>query len=291
MTCSITDLPSCIVTEGINALQHLINQPIQPIIDLVKLLLTQPATIEPLAPIWAIMVYVISLFYGLVLLWAGISFIIGGSSPQRRERAKEWLQNAILMIVSVQASYYIYLLLTDLAAKLTTGVVSLINPNFFLITIDNPVNIGFELIFGFLYVNTLTLTCLVLGIAYIVSSIGVVFFPIGLFLWFIPPLRDVGKYILSKVIFIVFLPFFASLILLTASLLAGTGPFVNAKVLLAILAFGAINLWFIIMALLVIIRSVFAVLRSDIAQAFLMVKGYFVAAMAVETSKPGMRPR
>lgn len=291
MTCSITDLPTCIVSEGINALLLIINGPIQPVLSLIKLLLTQPPVIAPLAPIWGIMVYVISLFYGLVLLWAGFSFIISGSTPQRRERAKEWLQNAVLMIVFVQASYYIYLLLTDLAAGLTTGVVGLIDPNFFLITIDNPVNVGFELMFGFLYTFTLSTTAIILGITYLLGSIGVVFFPIGLFLWFIPPLRDIGKYIVTKLVFILFLPFFASIILLTASLLAGTGPFATTKIMLAILAFSAINLWFIIMGLLVIIRSAFSLLRSDIAQAFLMVKGYFAAAMAVETSKPGMRAR
>ncbi len=291
MTCSITDLAGCMVGELRDAILKIINLPLQPLLDAIKLLLTQPATIEPLAPIWAIIIYIISLFYGLVLLWAGFSFIISGHSPERRERAKEWLQNAILMIALVQGSYFFYQLITDLASRLTTGVISLINPQFFLLTIDNLPNIGLEIVFGWLYMMTLTLTVIMLGLTYMVSSIGVIFFPLGIFLWFIPPLRDVGKFILSNIVFVIFLPFFASLILLGASLLASTGPFAMMKVLLSILAFTTINLWFILLVLLLVVRSVFSILRSDIAQAFMMIKGHFAAAMAVETSHPGMRPR
>jgi len=272
MTCGILELPDCIVQRFTDFLLSIINAPLQPFLNAIRDILTQPANIQAFYALWTVIVYVISAFYGLFILASGLNFVVSGHSPERREQAKEWLQNAILMIFFVQASFLLYTLLADVAASLAVGGFNLINPNFFLITLDNPVNIGLELVLGMAYLATIFITLLVLSINYLIGSIGIIFFPIGIFLYFIPPLRDAGKLIISKILFVLFLPFFATLVLAGASRLTTIGIFANMKIVLAVAAFGIVDVMLVVLAILAIFRAVMSVLNSSITRAILFLK-------------------
>ena len=266
----------------------IINAPILPFLSIIKQLLTQPAYIESFGSIWAVLIYVISIFYGLFILFAGFNFIISGYNAEKRERAKEWLQNTMLMILFVQASFLIYSLIAALASGLASGVVNMIDPSFFLFTLDSLVNIFLQIVFGILYIILLLLTIVTLSINYLLSSIGVLFLPFGLFFYFIPPLRDVGRLIISKLVFILFLPFFASLVLLGASELAKVGNFNMVKMVVMLGALGMVNGLMIIIAILAIFRSVMGVLRSDIVKGIMLLKGHFLISSAAQ--KPSAKP-
>ena len=68
----------------------------------------QKVPIQLFAGLWAIIIYVLSMFYALLMIYAGFQFIISGYDAQKRENAKAWLRNIVIMIILVQASFFIY---------------------------------------------------------------------------------------------------------------------------------------------------------------------------------------
>jgi hypothetical protein len=282
MVCDLLDLPGCIMDAIGQFFLSIINAPIQPFLSAIKLLLTQPASIDVFASLWGVMVYVISIFYGLFIIIAGFNFVISGYSAEKRTRAKEWMQNVILMVLFVQASFLIYKLIAELAAGVTAGVVGMIDPNFFLFTLDSIVNIFLQIALGIFYMFVLFVTVVVFAINYLLASIGILFFPFGVFFYFIPPLRDIGRFIISKLMFVLFLPFFASLVLLGASELVKVGAFSSIKILLMIGAFSLVNVLMILLAILAVVRGVMGVMRSDIARGVLFLKGNFLLGSALK---------
>jgi len=276
MGCGLTDLPGCLFDYFFDWILDIINAPFIFLLDGIKYFLTQQPSISTFSSLWAVIIYIISLFYGLFIIGAGFNLILASTSPERREMAKNWLKNVILMIIAVQASYFIYSFIAQLSSGLTAGITNLIDTNFFLLTIDNVVNVSLEMVLGIAYLGILMITVVIFSLIYLLGSLGVVFFPIGIFLYFIPPLQDIGKFIINKLLFVLFLPFFSSLILLAASQLMYITGLSYIKIILAMGAFLLIDVMLVIFALLAIIRSVIGVLRTDIARSMLLLKGYFM---------------
>lgn len=235
--CGLTNLAACIPEKFYRFTLNLINAPFKPLLSLTKDLLTEPVNVDIFLSLWAIINYIISLFYGLFLMFAGLNFIVSGYDSEKRERAKRWLRNIILMIFFIQASFYIYELLLELISSLSIGVIDLIDDNFFLLTVDNIVNLGLELVLGLVYLIVLLLYIIYMGVRYLAVSVGVVFFPIGIFLYFIPPLERYGKFIINSLLVIMALPFVHAIILLAASKLIEIPLFSNFKILIMIIAF------------------------------------------------------
>ena len=184
--CGLLNLASCLPQKLYDFLIEIINAPISPLLDLTKNLLTEPVSISLFSSLWAIIMYILSLFYGLLFMYAGFNFMVSGYDAEKRSKAKEWFRNIFIMIVLIQASYFLYFLIIDVNALLTAGIVNLIDESFFLLTADNIVNIGLQFFFAFFYVLTLFFTVFILVLRYVVVSIGIVFVPIGIFLYFIP---------------------------------------------------------------------------------------------------------
>jgi len=274
--CGITNLASCIPEKFYEYTLNLINAPLKPLLNLTKGLLTEPVNVEIFKHFWMIMVYIISIFYSLYFLIAGFNFLIAGFDVGRKENAKQWLKNTLLMIFFVQASYFLYTAILELSSLLSAGTINMINPDFFLITIDNLVNISLEMLFGLFYALTLMTTDVLLGLRYIIVSSGVVLFPLGLFLYFTLPLRTYGKLILNVLMVAVFLPFIQSLMLLCASMLLEIPIFSNFKILVMISAFTLLNLTMLFLIIFAIIKSAFAVLNSDMGRAAKTAAKYLV---------------
>ncbi len=260
--CGITNLASCIPQKLYEYTLGIINAPLQPFLNMIKDFLSETVNIDPFASLWAIIIYIISIFYGLFLLFAGFNFMVSGYSAERRERAKEWLRNIILMIVLVQGSFYLYSLILEISASLTAGVINLIDENFFLLTIDNLANIGLELILVIPYLLALLTSVILLALRYLIVAVGVVFFPIGLFLHFTPPLKSFGKLIINLLLVVIFLPFIQSLILLAASKLVEIPVFENIKIIVMITAFTLVNLTMIGLVLFVMIKAAMSVVNK-----------------------------
>lgn len=237
MDCGITNFGSCIPQIFFNFIINLLNAPLQPLLILVKNLLINPINLNLFSSIWAIIVYVLSMFYGLLMLYSGFNFMISGYDTVKRAKAKEWFRNIFIMIVLVQASFFIYQLIVDLGSLLTSGVLSLVNNSFFLLTADNITNIGLQFIFVLVYVFILLCTVIILTLRYLIIALGVVFVPIGIFCYFIPSLNSYGRLILNFLGICIFLAFIDALIFLVCSQLLTIPLFQNFKILVMISAF------------------------------------------------------
>jgi len=261
MKCTIYNLADCIVAKTQEFILEIINTPIRPLVSAVKQLLTQAPNAEVFGTLWALIVYILSIFYGIFIIFAGLNFIISSTNPQKREMSKEWLKNVILLMICVQASYYIYNSIAQISSGLAQGIFNLIDQNFFLLTIDNPYNFGLQIFLGIVYILVLLLTIIVLAIIYFLSSTGILFFPFGLFFYFIPPLRSIGKSIITFIIGTLFLPFFFGLILVATSKLVMLPNFSNIKILLVISAFILADALLCIVVFLSIMRGITGLLN------------------------------
>jgi len=253
--CGLMNLASCIPQKIYDFIIGLLNAPLQPLLDLTKALMTEPIQLSVFVSLWAVILYIISIFYGILMFYSGFNFIISGYDAVKRTKAKEWFMNIFIMIVLVQASYFLYSLVIEINSYLTAGMINLIDPNFFLLTIDNIVNIGLQFFFAIFYVLVLIFTVLFLTLRYLIVASGIIFVPIGIFLYFIPPLKEYGKLILNFLGVCIFISFFDSIILLISSRLIGIPLFANFKILVMISAFSIANFLMFYFMLFSVIKS------------------------------------
>jgi len=253
--CGISNLGSCIVEKFFEFLINIINLPIRPLLAMINNLMIEPANIGLFASTWSIIVYILSLFYGIFLLIIGFKFMISGNSPERREKAKKNLANILIMMVLIQASFMLYGLALDIMSAVTSVIYNQIPQGFFLVTNDNFSNIGLELIMILPYLLTLLITLIFLALRYILVGVGVIFFAIGIFFYFLDSLESYGKLILNYLGVLISLPFFYSIILLASSQFLNTGVFSNMKILVMIGGFSLVNFFTIILTLFVISKA------------------------------------
>ena len=265
--CGIANLATCLPQMLLDFAMWFINAPIQPLLTFTKALLSEPVNTSAFMPLWAVITYVISVFYGLFMLFAGLNFMVSGHSAARRAIAKEWLGNIFIMIILVQGSFYLYSLLIDLSSSLTAGVLNIIDKDFFLLTIDNLPNIFMEFFLYIAYLGVLLLCIVLLAIRYIIVSIGVIFFPLGIFLSFLPPLRGYGNLIINLLMTAVFITFFESLLLLGASLLIGIPLFANMKIVVMIASFLLISIIMVLIAVFAVAKAALSANNSPIHRA------------------------
>ena len=219
----------------------------------------EPVNIDIFASTWSIIIYILSLFYGILLLITGFRFLVSGYSPEQREKAKKGLANILIMMVLVQTSFILYSLALEVTASMTAVVYNSIPSNFFLATSDNFSNIGLELVMIIPYIFILVTTLIFLALRYIFVGVGVVFCAIGIFFYFIEPLEAYGKLILNYLGVLISLPFFYSIILLASSKFLEVGVFSNLKILVMIGGFSLVNLFTLLLVLFVIFKAANAV--------------------------------
>lgn len=273
--CGLSNLATCLPEKLFEYMLTIVNAPFQPLLDAINALMTQPVNIHIFESLWVIIIYIISMFYGLFLLFAGFNFMISGYDAAKRENAKEWLKNTVLMILFVQASFLIYELVIEVGALLAAGVMDIIDPHFFLLTADSITNIGLELLLGMFYGIILIITVVFLALRYLLVAVGVLFFPFALFFYFIPPLQEYGKALLNILLIIIFVPFFNALVLFAASALLDLPVFDNFKIVLMISAFLLINLLSLFLIILGIFKATTSAANSDAGKAIGAAIKYF----------------
>lgn len=274
--CGLTNLAVCLPEKFLEYIVGIINAPLQPMLNLVKGLLTEPVNISVFYSFWAIIIYIVSIFYGLFFMFAGFNFMISGYNASKRENAKMWMRNVILMVIFVQGSFFIYELVIELGALLTTGVIGMINPNFFLVTVDNFTSLGMQVVLLLPYLMVLILTTILLGLRYLMVCIGVVLLPIAIFLYFIPPLQSYGKMAINVLLVAIFITFLDSIVLFGASALMNLAIFQNFKIVLAIVGFLSINLLMIFLIAFALLKAAFSVINSDTGRDVAKVAKYLV---------------
>ena len=197
----------------------------------------------------------LSMFYALLIVASGLSFMISGYDSSKRENAKSWLRNIVIMIILIQASFFLYQLFIDLASAMTSAVLGLIDENFFLISADGISDLGLSILFSFIYLLTLILTALILTLRYAIVAIGVVLLPIGIFFYFLPPLKSYGSLILNFLGIAVFVVFFDAILLIGFSELANIGIFSSMKIVVLISAFVLIDVLMVFLMTFSVIKA------------------------------------
>lgn len=261
MGCSITDPAGCIAEALFGFIVDLINMSLQPFLNTVKYLLSEPVNISIFSGVWGIIVYILSMFYGILLIWIGVKFILSGESPVEREKAKTSLKNTIIMMILVQVSYYLYSLIISVSSALTKVILNITGNDFFILSSDNYSNLGLQILFLGVYLLNLLMTALILALRYVCVSVGVLFFAIGIFLYFIEPLQDYGKLIINGLIALIFIPVFYSLVFLACSKLIEVQSLQDIKMLITVAAFSLVIIITTIIILFVIIKAAMKVLR------------------------------
>lgn len=255
MACDITNIGECIAEALFSFVLDLLDSASRPFLDLIKKFLTQPVSIGAFADIWAIIVYILSMFYGLLLVWIGLKFIISGESPEQREKAKADLKSIIIMMILVQGSYHLYELALAVSASLTGVVFDMISNSFFRLTLESISSFGFDLIFGILYILHLIVVLSLVLLRYIFVSAGVILFALGIFFYFIPFLHQYGKLILNGLGVLIFIPFFYSIIFLIGSKIAELHEFSGMKTLIMVGTLDIIILSTFLLLLFVIVKT------------------------------------
>lgn len=255
MKCGITNLGSCLVEKFFEFISEILNAPIKPLLTLINNFMTEPINIQIFASIWSIIVYMLSLFYGILLVFTGFRFLLSGNSPEKREKTKRSLANVLMMMVLIQASFMLYSLGIEIISAISSVIYNQIPSNFFTSSIDSFSDLGLELILVTPYVLILLSTLIFLAIRYLCVSIGVIFFAIGIFLYFIEPLQSYGKLILNYLGILIVLPFFYSIILLASSKFLTISIFADIKILVMIGGFALINIFTLMLILFVIVKA------------------------------------
>ncbi|MDO8648053.1 MAG: hypothetical protein Q7R70_06615, partial [Candidatus Diapherotrites archaeon] len=190
---SITNLPGDLVNSIFSGIGNLLAGFVQPLFDIAKALLT--VNIDPFhfESLWLVIIAVISCFYLLIFLIVGFKFLFGSYDAVQRAEAKEWFKQALLLVIAVNASLLLYSLLLSLSSGIALTLWNSSLESVFSIQNLTAIDI--------LWLATLAisafLTVITLVLRQIVLILGVMLFPIGLFLYFIPPVKAYGSAILQ----------------------------------------------------------------------------------------------
>lgn len=255
MGCGITNLGTCLVEGFFEFVSEMLNAPIKPLLTLVHNLMIEPVNIQIFAEIWAIIISILALFYGILLVITGFRFMLSGYSPEQREKAKRSLSNVLIMIVLVQASFVLYSIGLEIVSSISSTIFNMIPAGFFLTSTNSFSNLGLEIILLIPYLIVIIGVIIFLSIRYLCVSAGVVFFAIGIFLYFIDPLKSYGKLIINYLAVLATIPIFYSVILLTGSKFLTISIFSEMKIIVMIGTFSIINIFTIILLVLVIFKA------------------------------------
>ena len=249
VTTDITNTPTSmldIFTIWVNELLVSFNNPI---LEFMQTLLTSNPDIEPLYGAWQSIVIIISSFYLLVFITIGFMFLFFSLEPQRLAIAKTWLMNFIKAIVGVSMSYWLYQIILAFSTGLTTYLwISGFESLFTATPIGSTAT--FSLFFS---ISTGILAMFTLFIRYIFLFAATLIFPIGIFLYFMPPTKAWGKLCLNF-IWIFLAMQFIDVIILSATYQA-TESFAGETIAqlippLAFMVIGILNLLLMIYAVL-----------------------------------------
>lgn len=238
----------------------LFSMPINPLLEWFVSLLTHTPDFSNLHELWNLVRYIISIFYGLLLLFAGFKFLISGSDPVAREDAKSTLKNVVIMVILVQASFLLYGWIAEIGSGLSSGVISMLPSNYF--TLQGSYDVGLTFTYaGFILLNSLT-AVMIAGTQILLIYLGLLIFPLGIFLYYFGTTKSFGKLLLNLSIGILFIGFFQALVLLIASGIQSLGA-VNNHDLALFIGLCAYNNLTILLVLFLLFKGAFGVMDNS----------------------------
>ena len=255
--CSFSNIGQCIINAITGAITGILNLILYPFVEItLSFLRTQP-NVSAFYYLWRTIVSIISVLYVVVISFSGLYLILRSDSVEGRIKAKTYLKNAIILIVLIPSSFYLYDLLLKFTSGLSNIALNHVNESFFYIDYDSIGGAIEETIMYLIYLIAIIITLILLAIRYFFASIAIIFFPIGILLYFFPFTQNYGKLILNLILINLFIPFFASIMLAGFSQLAHTGIFQNLQTLLATITFITIDVMLLLLALFSVFTGIY----------------------------------
>jgi hypothetical protein len=192
---TISNIPSNVADTLIQTYNEQIILFIEPMLTIAKVMIT--ANIDPynFQGFWQVIISIISYTYLLLFLIVGLKFLFGSYDAVQRAEAKEWFKKAVLIIIFVNASLLIY----SLVLGLSSGIATYLWDTQFegLFQIQNLSSVDF------FWLNILAIAIFLAVLTLVARQIfliaAVMLFPLGLFLFFIPPVKPYGSITLNLI--------------------------------------------------------------------------------------------
>jgi len=181
-----------------------------------ELLAYNPQLNDKFGPVHLKIVSLLVPLYLLVLTWNAIQIMIS-EVLSTQASARITIQNSLVSMLLVAFSLPIYRLLINLSQFISSYLVTAPLQN-----VGDPVT---ATIYIYLLAECLKYTLLAfLILRFFVISLGVLLFPIGIFLYFFSPTRIYGRLIISLILFFLFIQVIFSLVVSAMGILAVTPP-------------------------------------------------------------------
>ncbi len=212
---SVTNLPGDIANALLDGIKQMVVDFVTPLLDLAKTFITANPNPEDYESYWQAIIVLISGFYLLIFLATGLKFVYGSYDEVQRQEAKEWAKKALLIVILCNASLLLYTLLLNIGSAVSLYLWNSSYEQMFQLQNLSVLNL-FLLAFFAIAVLAALVT---LFIRYLLVLVGIMVFPIGLFLYFVPFTQSFGKIILNTLAVVILLQFFDVLVLVASSLL------------------------------------------------------------------------
>src|SRR3989344_8246552 len=250
-SCGFTNLSACFT----GFLESFFNAPLKPLIDLFKELIVSSASPDIFKPVWGVIVLFCSLASMIFIIFNVIKLVMYAEYPLKRHQAKEGLKNIVIIAVLLPLSYYIYTMLLVFNSLLTNNFIQNINTSFFEVKFDNITSSILNLLLYLFYIVILIITDIILVLRYFILSVGVVLFPLGIFMYYIDCLKSYGVLIINFLLSNIFAGFITSLILIIVSMLSSVQIFENYQVIFSISGLLITDTILLVMMFFVVIKA------------------------------------
>ena len=179
--------------------------------------LRKPPKVEKLYSPWARLVAVLCVLLVVQMYAVGMRYMVSGASPERRERAKESLKSALALFVLLPGSYFLYSSLLELAY----AVSNYMYPAKVVVQAwswSSYPQLAMKIGIGVIYFIVSGLTWLTIMLVNLMSSLGVVIFPIAIALYLSGwiPTKQLGASILMFLVTLLLVPILDMTILATS---------------------------------------------------------------------------
>ena len=188
---SVLGLPLDIVGLFTNSIKNSVRSFDIMLLGLTGALLASNPNPEVMFSTWQAIIFVISSLYLIVFLIVGFGFFFSGANIEKREEAKERLKKVVIMIIGVNVSFIVYQLILELATAITQYMWVTGFEQFFSASVFS--SIGFMM--SLAYAGSIIMALITLFLRYLFLLVGVVLFPIGIFLYLAPKTQNWGKLI------------------------------------------------------------------------------------------------
>lgn len=202
--------------------------------------------------------------YTLALMGVGAYYVASAADPEKRARAKLWIQNLLYLIVILAFSFSIFKMIIELNQYITISIYDHSFSDLLNIQVVFS-SLVFGLVLSFNFLSAAALTFFTLIIRYLMIPFLLLLFPIAIFLYFLPFTREWGLFMLKFIVIIIFMTSIDAILILGQTYLFNSGDpllsggFVQGIALM--LGFGLIGFVNVLIYLIAAFSLVTVVLR------------------------------